>query len=162
MQCCIHIVFSMVSFRFDCLCCVLCCCCASSRLLFDHCSYILYYLMNKYDKPEDFLNEKWEMRNESNLNQIEWSLVSALCLKKYTAHKKPVDSAFLHLYLRWNCASCVDPYIPRNVRKHSYGGHHHHGCVVRLKWYTCVFSCQDMRSYWGSALKIELPVWNSS
>lgn len=48
------------------------------------------------------------MRNESNLNQIEWSLVPALW-KKCIAHKKSVDSAFLHLYLRWNCAGCVDP-----------------------------------------------------
>lgn len=62
---------------------------------------------------------KWEMRNESNLNQIEWSLVSALW-KKYIAHKKPVDSAFFHLYLRWNCAGCVDPYIPETYAMQAF------------------------------------------
>lgn len=100
---------------------------------------------------------KWEKRNESNLNQIEWSLVSVLW-KKCIAHKKPVESAFLHLYLRWNGAGCVDP--------ETYAMQ----AFIRLassSWMCGEIKMVHMRfylsgSYWGSALKIELPVWNSS
>lgn len=99
------------------------------------------------------------MRNESNLNQIEWSLVPALW-KKCIAHKKSVDSAFLHLYLRWNCAGCVDP--------ETYAMK----AFIRLASSSSSWMCGEIKmvhmrfylsgSYWGSALKIELPVWNSS